>query len=149
MRTNLEELRREKEAASTDQEYDQANELRQREQRLEIELESLEKEFSDEQSKDKPSVGEADIRDVISQWTGVPLSRIAAEESQRLLQMDNFIKEKVIGQDDAVDAVTRAVRRASAGLKDPKRPIGVFMFLGPTGVGKTNMAEKLGEFMIG
>ena len=139
----------EKEAASTDQEYDQANELRQREQRLEIELESLEKEFSDEQSKDKPSVGEDDIRDVISQWTGVPLSRIAAEESQRLLQMDNFIKEKVIGQDDAVDAVTRAVRRASAGLKDPKRPIGVFMFLGPTGVGKTYLAEMLGEFMFG
>lgn len=149
VRNNLAALRKEKDDASSDQEYEQANDLRQREQRLEAELETLEKEVADEQSKDIPNVGEDDIRDVISQWTGVPLSRIAAEESQRLLQMDSFIKEKVIGQDDAVEAVTRAVRRASAGLKDPKRPIGVFMFLGPTGVGKTYLAEMLGEFMFG
>jgi|TARA_B110000438_G_scaffold67726_1_gene68080 ATP-dependent Clp protease ATP-binding subunit ClpC len=149
VRNNLAAVRKEKDDASSDQEYEQANDLRQREQRLEVELETLEKEVADEQSKDIPVVGEDDIRDVISQWTGVPLSRIAAEESQRLLQMDSFIKEKVIGQDDAVEAVTRAVRRASAGLKDPKRPIGVFMFLGPTGVGKTYLAEMLGEFMFG
>lgn len=148
-RNSLAALRKEKDDASSDQEYEQANDLRQREQRLEVELEALEKEVAEEQSKDIPTVGEDDIRDIISQWTGVPLSRIAAEESQRLLQMDSFIKEKVIGQDDAVEAVTRAVRRASAGLKDPKRPIGVFMFLGPTGVGKTYLAEMLGEFMFG
>ena len=117
--------------------------------RLQSQLEELEQELEESRGTDQPVVAEDDIRDVISQWTGVPLSRIAAEESKRLLEMEQYLKDKVIGQDEAVEAVARAVRRASAGLKDPKRPIGVFMFLGPTGVGKTYMAEMLGEFMFG
>ncbi len=147
--SGLEALRREKDQAIANQQYEYAAELREREVRLQTKLEELEAEVEQEREAQHPVVGEDDIRDVISQWTGVPLSRIAAEESQRLLEMDSFLKERVIGQDEAVTAVSRAVRRASAGLKDPKRPIGVFMFLGPTGVGKTYLAEMLGEFMFG
>ncbi|MFA7250192.1 MAG: ATP-dependent Clp protease ATP-binding subunit [Dehalococcoidia bacterium] len=147
--SGLEALRREKDQAIANQQYEFAAELREREVRLQTKLEELEAEVEHAREAQQPIVGEDDIRDVISQWTGVPLSRIAAEESQRLLEMESFLKDRVIGQDEAVTAVSRAVRRASAGLKDPKRPIGVFMFLGPTGVGKTYLAEMLGEFMFG
>ena len=149
VQSGLEAIRREKDAAIANQQYEYAAELREREVRLQSQLEELEQELEEQRGTDQPVVSEDDIRDVISQWTGVPLSRIAAEESKRLLEMEQYLKDKVIGQDEAVEAVARAVRRASAGLKDPKRPIGVFMFLGPTGVGKTYMAEMLGEFMFG
>ncbi|MCK9497101.1 MAG: ATP-dependent Clp protease ATP-binding subunit, partial [Dehalococcoidia bacterium] len=149
VQSGLEALRREKDQAIANQQYEYAAELREREVRLQSQLEELEQELEEQRGTDQPVVSEDDIRDVISQWTGVPLSRIAAEESKRLLEMEQYLKDKVIGQDEAVEAVARAVRRASAGLKDPKRPIGVFMFLGPTGVGKTYMAEMLGEFMFG
>jgi len=149
VQSGLEALRREKDQAIANQQYEYAAELREREVRLQSQLEELEQELEESRGTDQPVVAEDDIRDVISQWTGVPLSRIAAEESKRLLEMEQYLKDKVIGQDEAVEAVARAVRRASAGLKDPKRPIGVFMFLGPTGVGKTYMAEMLGEFMFG
>lgn len=145
----LETLRREKDQAIANQEYEHAAELREREVRLQSELEELESQVETERDAEEAIVTEDDIRDVISQWTGVPLTRIAAEESQRLLEMEAYLKETVIGQEEAVTAVSRAVRRASAGLKDPKRPIGVFMFLGPTGVGKTYLAQMLGEFMFG
>ena len=147
--SGLEALRREKDQAIANQQYEFAAELREREVRLQTKLEELESEVEQQRESEQSVVGENDIRDVISQWTGVPLSRIAAEESQRLLEMEKFLTDRVIGQDEAVTAVSRAVRRASAGLKDPKRPIGVFMFLGPTGVGKTYLAEMLGEFMFG
>jgi len=149
VQSGLEAIRREKDQAIANQQYEYAAELREREVRLQSQLEELEQELEESRGTDQPVVSEDDIRDVISQWTGVPLSRIAAEESKRLLEMEQYLKDKVIGQDEAVEAVARAVRRASAGLKDPKRPIGVFMFLGPTGVGKTYMAEMLGEFMFG
>ncbi|MBT5773904.1 MAG: ATP-dependent Clp protease ATP-binding subunit [Dehalococcoidia bacterium] len=145
----LEELRGEKDQAIANQHYEHAAELREREVRLQSELEELEAQAETDRDADQAVVTEDDIRDVISQWTGVPLTRIAAEESQRLLEMESYLKEKVIGQGEAVSAVSKAVRRASAGLKDPKRPIGVFMFLGPTGVGKTYLAQMLGEFMFG
>jgi ATP-dependent Clp protease ATP-binding subunit ClpC len=145
----LETLRHEKDQAIANQEYEHAAELREREVSLQSELEELESQVATEREAEQAIVTEDDIRDVISQWTGVPLTRIAAEESQRLLEMEADLKEKVIGQGEAVTAVSRAVRRASAGLKDPKRPIGVFMFLGPTGVGKTYLAQMLGEFMFG
>ncbi len=145
----LETLRREKDDAIANQQYEVAADLREREVRLQTELEELEKEMESEREADQVIVTEDDIRDVISQWTGVPLTRIAAEESQRLLEMETYLKDEVIGQEEAVGAVSKAVRRASAGLKDPKRPIGVFMFLGPTGVGKTYLAQMLGEFMFG
>ena len=96
-----------------------------------------------------PVVTEEDIADVVSMWTGIPVSRIASEEQARLLQMEEALHAKVIGQDEAIIAVSKAVRRSRSGLKDPKRPIGVFMFLGPTGVGKTYLPRMLSEFMFG
>jgi ATP-dependent Clp protease ATP-binding subunit ClpC len=145
----LEALRREKDQAIANQQYEYAAELREREVRLQSNLEELEEAVQSERSSDEPVVLEEDIRDVVSMWTGIPLTRIASEESARLLEMEHYLKGRVIGQDEAVDAVAKAVRRARAGLKDPKRPIGTFMFLGPTGVGKTYLAETLGEFMFG
>ena len=145
----LEALRREKDQAIASQQYEYAAELREREVRLQSQLEELEEEVQTERSSDLPLVTDEDIRDVVSMWTGIPLSRIASEESARLLEMDQFLKERVVGQDEAIGAVAKAVRRARAGLKDPKRPIGAFMFLGPTGVGKTYLAEMLTEFMFG
>ena len=145
----LEALRREKDQAIASQQYEYAAELREREVRLQAKLEELEQEVQTERTGDQPVVTEEDIRDVVSMWTGIPLTRIASEESARLLEMESYLKSRVIGQDEAVDAVAKAVRRARAGLKDPKRPIGTFMFLGPTGVGKTYLAEQLGEFMFG
>jgi len=149
IQSGLEAIRREKDQAIANQQYEFAAELREREVRLQAQLEELELQVEESRGTDQPVVTEDDIRDVISQWTGVPLSRIAAEESKRLLEMEQYLKDKVIGQDQAIEAVARAVRRASAGLKDPQRPIGVFMFLGPTGVGKTYLAKILGEFMFG
>jgi ATP-dependent Clp protease ATP-binding subunit ClpC len=145
----LEALRREKDQAISNQQYEYAAELREREVRLQSKLEELEEEVQSERSTDKPVVGGDDIRDVVSMWTGIPLSRLASEETARLLEMDQFLKDRVVGQEEAITAISRAVRRARAGLKDPKRPIGAFMFLGPTGVGKTHLAEMLGEFMFG
>jgi ATP-dependent Clp protease ATP-binding subunit ClpC len=145
----LEALRREKDQAISNQQYEYAAELREREVRLQSKLEELEEEVQSERSTDKPVVGGDDIRDVVSMWTGIPLSRLASEETARLLEMEQFLKERVVGQEEAITAIARAVRRARAGLKDPKRPIGAFMFLGPTGVGKTHLAEMLGEFMFG
>ncbi|MCC6237771.1 MAG: ATP-dependent Clp protease ATP-binding subunit [Dehalococcoidia bacterium] len=145
----LEALRREKDQAIANQQYEYAAELREREVRLQSKLEELEQEVQTERTGDQPIVSEEDIRDVVSMWTGIPLTRIASEESARLLEMETYLKARVIGQDEAVEALAKAVRRARAGLKDPKRPIGTFMFLGPTGVGKTYLAEQLGEFMFG
>ncbi len=145
----LEAIRREKDQSIANQQYEYAAELREREVRLQAKLEELEREFQDEREQEEAVVSDEDIRDVVSMWTGIPLSRLASEESARLLEMDEYLRDRVIGQDEAVTAVARAVRRARAGLKDPKRPIGVFLFLGPTGVGKTYLAETLGEFMFG
>ena len=117
--------------------------------RLQSKLEELEEAVQTERAGDQLMVTDEDIRDVVSMWTGIPLTRIASEETARLLEMEEFLRDRVIGQDEAIGAVAKAVRRARAGLKNPKRPIGVFMFLGPTGVGKTYLAETLSEFMFG
>ncbi len=145
----LEAIRREKDQSISNQQYEYAAELREREVRLQAKLEEMEQEVQDERDQDEPVVTEEDIRDIVSMWTGIPLSRLASEETTRLLEMDQYLRNRVIGQDEPVTAVSKAVRRARAGLKDPKRPIGVFLFLGPTGVGKTYLAETLGEFMFG
>ncbi len=145
---DLNALRREKERAAADEHYDDAGRLRERELELQATLDALKAEAEGGRG-DAPTVGEDDIRNVIAQWTGVPLSRLAKDESARLLEMEAFLRERVIGQEEPIRAVSRAVRRASAGLKDPNRPIGVFMFLGPTGVGKTYLAQMVGEFMFG
>jgi ATP-dependent Clp protease ATP-binding subunit ClpC len=146
--SGLESIAREKDQALENQEYELAKELGERQSKLEAKLNDI-----DESSlPDKNSfsyVKESDVRDVVSMWTGIPLSKIAAEESTRLKEMELSLKEQVIGQEESIKTVSKAVRRARAGLKDPQRPIGTFLFLGPTGVGKTYLANKLGEFMFG
>ncbi len=145
----LESLRREKDAAISSQQYEYAAELRDREVKLQERMEQLEEELGAAEAADLPVVTDEDIADVVSMWTGIPVARIASEEQARLLHMEEALHEKVIGQDEAINVIAKAVRRSRAGLKDPKRPIGVFMFLGPTGVGKTYLPRILSEFMFG
>jgi len=145
----LEGLRKEKETAIGSQQYEYAAALRDREVQLQEKIEKMAQGWEQERSETKPVVSDEDICEVVSMWTGIPVTRIASEESQRLLQMEDVLHERVVGQDEAIHIVAKAVRRARAGLKDPKRPIGVFMFLGPTGVGKTHLARVLAEFMFG
>jgi ATP-dependent Clp protease ATP-binding subunit ClpC len=145
----LESLRKEKDAAISSQQYEYAAELRDREVKLQEKIEQLEEGIEVAREGDKPTVTEDDIAEVVSMWTGIPVARIASEESARLLQMEQALHGKVIGQDEAITAIAKSVRRSRAGLKDPKRPIGVFMFLGPTGVGKTYLPRVLAEFMFG
>ncbi len=145
----LEGLRHEKEEAIAAQQYEYAAELRDREVQLQDKLEGMQAGWKTEREESKPVVTEEDICEVVAMWTGIPVTRIASEESQRLLHMEDVLHEKVVGQDEAIHNIAKAVRRARAGLKDPRRPIGVFMFLGPTGVGKTFLARILSEFMFG
>jgi len=145
----LDSLRREKEEAIAAQQYEFAAQLRDREVQLADKLEGMQTGWKNERDESKPVVTEDDICEVVSMWTGIPVTRIASEESQRLLHMEDALHEKVVGQDEAIHNIAKAVRRARAGLKDPRRPIGVFMFLGPTGVGKTFLARVLAEFMFG
>ena len=145
----LESLQRELDAAVSGQEFELAAELRDRERKLRMRIAELEKDWKEEQGSDVPEVSEEDIAQVVSMWTGIPLTRLAAEESERLLQMEAALHERVVGQDEAITEIAKAVRRARAGLKDPRRPIGSFIFLGPTGVGKTYTARTLAEFMFG
>src|SRR5438034_5513747 len=145
----LESVLREKEAAIQQQEYELAAELRDREVKLRDRIAKLESGWHRERGTDKPSVGEEEIAQIVSMWTGIPVMRIAQEESQRLLQMEDALHTRIIAQNEAIEKIARAVRRARAGLKDPKRPIGSFIFMGPTGVGKTELAKALAEFMFG
>ncbi|MGN6813740.1 MAG: ATP-dependent Clp protease ATP-binding subunit, partial [Thermomicrobiales bacterium] len=145
----LEALKNELDAAISAQDFDLATSLRDRERKLRERISSLEKDWKEEQQQDEPVVTEEDIAQVVSMWTGIPLIRISGEESQRLLEMEAALHKQVVGQDEAITTLARAVRRARAGLKDPKRPIGSFIFLGPTGIGKTKLAKTLAEFMFG
>ncbi|BCJ87368.1 ATP-dependent Clp protease ATP-binding subunit [Effusibacillus dendaii] len=145
----LEEIRFEKESAVQSQEFEKAASLRDKEQKLREELESRKVEWQQNQVKSDTVVTADDIADIVSMWTGVPVRKLAEEESERLMNLENILHNRVIGQDEAVKAISRAVRRARAGLKDPKRPIGSFIFLGPTGVGKTELARALAEAMFG
>ncbi|ADG04900.1 ATP-dependent Clp protease ATP-binding subunit [Kyrpidia tusciae] len=145
----LEEVRKEKEAAVQSQEFEKAAALRDKEQRLREELEKRKQEWQQKQASKDSVVIEEDIAEIVSSWTGIPVKKLAEEESERLLHMEEILHKRVIGQDEAVEAVSRAIRRARAGLKDPKRPIGSFIFLGPTGVGKTELARALAEAMFG
>ena len=145
----LEALRNELDAAISSQDFDLATSLRERERKLKERISGLEKDWKDEQQSDEPVVSEEDIAQVVSMWTGIPLIRISGEESARLLEMEAALHKRVIGQNEAISTLARAVRRARAGLKDPKRPIGSFIFLGPTGIGKSELAKALAEFMFG
>lgn len=145
----LEQVRKEKDEAIASQQYEQAAELRDRELRHSEDLDTLEKEWQEGRGNDRAVVTEEDIAEVVSMWTGIPVTRLAAEETERLLQMEQEIHKRIIGQDEAIVNIAKSVRRARAGLKDPRRPIGVFMFLGPTGVGKTELVRAMAEFMFG
>ncbi|MCW3491430.1 ATP-dependent Clp protease ATP-binding subunit [Dethiobacter alkaliphilus] len=149
MEERLDTLRNEKESAVRGQEFEVAAQLRDKEQQLKEELQSLKKEWEQRKSTDTQSVVPEDIAQIVSAWTGIPVKRLAAEETERLLNMESILHKRVIGQDEAVKAISRAIRRARAGLKDPKRPIGSFIFLGPTGVGKTELARALAESLFG
>src|SRR5258705_655787 len=139
----LEAVLREKDEAIQNQDYAQAAELRDREVKLRDRIAKLESGWHRDQGNEKPTVGEEDIAQIVSMWTGIPVMRIAQEESARLLEMEGALHKRVIGQDEAIETIARAVRRARAGLKDPKRPIGSISFLGPTGVGKTELPRAL------
>jgi ATP-dependent Clp protease ATP-binding subunit ClpC len=142
-------IAKEKEAAVNDQDYERAQELRDQESAAKAKADQLRSDWQEALAAETPEVTDEDIAQVVALWTGIPVTRIAQEESERLLEMEQALHQRVIGQDEAIDQVSKAVRRARAGLKDPKRPIGSFIFLGPTGVGKTELAKTLAEFMFG
>ncbi|WP_339230688.1 ATP-dependent protease ATP-binding subunit ClpC [Oceanobacillus sp. FSL K6-2867] len=144
----LEEVRKEKDAAVQSQEFEKAASLRDSEQRYREELEKTKNEWKEKQGQTDSEVTVEDIASVVSIWTGVPVSKLTKDESERLLNMEEILHNRVIGQGEAVNAISKAIRRARAGLKDPKRPIGSFIFLGPTGVGKTELARALAEVMF-
>ena len=146
---DLDRITKEKDAAINNQEYEEAATLREAEATARESVDAQRAEWQSQVSGDQPTVGEEEIAQVVAMWTGIPVTRIAQEESQRLLKMEESLHARVIGQEEAIGIVSKAVRRARAGLKDPKRPIGSFIFLGPTGVGKTELAKALAEFMFG
>lgn len=147
--TKLEALRQSKEAAIENQNFDEAAELRQQELKLKEKIDKKESKQADSDQQYDLQVGEEDVAQVVAEWTGVPITQLRKSESDRLVNLENILHKRVIGQKEAVSAVSRAIRRARSGLKDPNRPIGSFMFLGPTGVGKTELAKALAEAMFG
>ncbi|MED1607979.1 ATP-dependent protease ATP-binding subunit ClpC [Cytobacillus kochii] len=149
LEVKLEDVRKEKDAAVQSQEFEKAASLRDNEQRLREKLEETKKTWKEKQGKENSEVTVEDIANVVSNWTGIPVTKLAQTETDKLLNLEEILHSRVIGQEEAVKAISKAVRRARAGLKDPKRPIGSFVFLGPTGVGKTELARALAEAMFG
>jgi len=148
-RRSEDNLKKDKDAALATQQYEFAAELRTKELQTEEEIKKLEEDWQAKKETDKPEVTERDIAEVVSQWTGVPVVQMTMDESKRLLGMEAALHKRIIGQDEAIVTISKAVRRARAGLKDPRHPIGNFIFLGPTGVGKTELVRALAEFMFG
>jgi ATP-dependent Clp protease ATP-binding subunit ClpC len=149
MEKELEILQKEKEAAVDGQEFEKAAELRDQEQKLRSELDERRESWKQRKSGADLVVDEEVIAHIVASWTGVPVQKLSEGESERLLKMEEVLHQRVVGQDEAIGAVSRAIRRARAGLKDPKRPIGSFIFLGPTGVGKTELARTLADVLFG
>ncbi|MDX5424956.1 MAG: AAA family ATPase, partial [Exiguobacterium sp.] len=149
LEARLESIRKEIDSAVQSQEFEKAASLRDTEQKVREELEQLKSEWQNKQGNEKLEVTKEDIAQVVANWTGVPVTKIAEEETDRLLKLESILHNRVIGQDEAVKSSSRAIRRARAGLKDPKRPIGSFVFLGPTGVGKTELARAVAEALFG
>jgi len=145
----VESVRKDKDIALASQQYEYAAELREREVQIEEKVKRLEEEWQFKQKQEKPVVTAEDIAEVVSMWTSIPVVQLAGDETSRLLNMEEVLHKRIIGQEEAIDAISKAVRRARAGLKDPRHPIGNFVFLGPTGVGKTELVRTLAEFMFG
>ena len=148
IRQKLSKLNIDKEKAISEQKYEKAAKLRDKAQQVQEELNSAQAKWK-QQGVSKITVTADDIADVVGEWTGIPVKQLAAKESERLLKLEKILTKRVVGQNEAVQAVAKAIRRARAGLKDPKRPIGSFLFLGPTGVGKTELAKALAEALFG
>ena len=145
----IETVRKEKETAIESQEFEKAANLRDKERRLTNKKRELEDEWKSDEGGPRPSIGEDEIADIVSMWTGIPVFKLTEAESRKLLRMEDELHKRVIGQEAAIKAVSRAIRRSRAGIKDPKRPGGSFIFLGPSGVGKTELARTLAEFLFG
>ncbi len=145
----VESLRKEKESYIKSQLFEKAAALRDQERQARQDLEKLNGEWSQAKDKMRPELGEEEIAKIVSQWTGVPIFRLEEKESEKLLKIEEELHKRVVGQDEAISAISHAVRRSRAGIKDPRRPIGSFIFLGPTGVGKTLLARALAEYMFG
>ena len=142
-------VRKDKDAALATQQYDLAAEKREQELQMEEKIKKMEEEWRAEQGQEEPVVNAEDIAEVVGMWTGIPVVQLAGDETSRLLNMEEVLHRRIIGQDEAIVAIAKAIRRARAGIKDPRRPIGNFIFLGPTGVGKTELVRALAEFMFG
>jgi ATP-dependent Clp protease ATP-binding subunit ClpC len=145
----IETTRREKEAAIEAQEFEKAANLRDKERRLTNKKRELEEQWEQGESGERPSIGEEEIADIVSMWTGIPVFKLTEAETAKLMRMEEELHKRVIGQTAAVEVISKAIRRSRAGLKDPKRPTGSFIFLGPSGVGKTELARTLAEFLFG
>ncbi|HKH79485.1 MAG TPA: ATP-dependent Clp protease ATP-binding subunit [Solirubrobacteraceae bacterium] len=145
----VESTRREKEAAIEAQEFEKAAALRDQERKLTNKKRELEEEWEAGESGERPSIGEEEIADIVSMWTGIPVFKLTEAETQKLMRMEEELHKRVIGQHPAIEVISKAIRRSRAGLKDPKRPTGSFIFLGPSGVGKTELARTLAEFLFG
>src|SRR5437870_8524013 len=145
----IEETRRAKEEAIENQEFEKAANLRDKERRLTQRKRELAEQWEAGESTERPEIGEEEIADIVSMWTGIPVFKLTEAETQKLMRMEEELHKRVIGQQAAIEAVSKAIRRSRAGLKDPKRPTGSFIFLGPSGVGKTELARTLAEFLFG
>ncbi|HZY65342.1 MAG: ATP-dependent Clp protease ATP-binding subunit [Actinomycetota bacterium] len=145
----LAEVRAEKEAAIDGQEFEKAARLRDNEKQLALQRRELEESWREGSGEERASIGENEIAEIVSMWTGIPVRKMTEEESERLLKMEESLHGRVVGQDQAIKAVSRSIRRTSAGIQDPHRPSGSFVFLGPTGVGKTELARTLAEYLFG
>ena len=145
----IETVRKDKEDAIEAQEFERAANLRDKERKLTQKKRELEEDWQNEESSVQPEIGEEEIADIVSMWTGIPVFKLTEAESQKLIRMEDELHKRVIGQHAAIEAVSKSIRRARAGIKDPKRPTGSFIFLGPSGVGKTELARTLAEFLFG
>jgi ATP-dependent Clp protease ATP-binding subunit ClpC len=145
----IDKVRTEKEASIEAQEFEKAASLRDKERKLTQKKRELEESWRNEETAEKPLIGEDEIADIVSMWTGIPVFKLTEAETQKLIRMEDELHKRVIGQEEAIVAVSKSIRRARAGIKDPKRPTGSFIFLGPSGVGKTELARTLAEFLFG
>jgi ATP-dependent Clp protease ATP-binding subunit ClpC len=148
LKSSLSEIAEKKEEAIRDQDFEKAAELRDQERELQEEIRRNQEAWEEERRKHRPEISAEEVAFIVGRWTGIPVTRLQQAETDRLVQMEDELHERVVGQDDAIDAISRAIRRSRAGLKDPKRPIGSFIFCGPTGVGKTELARALAEFLF-
>ena len=148
LEASIKSIIREKEQAIKDQDFEKAAQLRDKEKQMSREKKEIEDQKSRSKKTNKEIVDENEIAEVLSNWTGVPVYKMTSTESSRLMGMEEELHKRVIGQDQAINTVSKAIRRSRSGLKDPKRPIGSFMFLGPSGVGKTELAKTIAEFLF-